>query len=137
SSVTAVPDVAAVTPSVVPVAPPVAKKSGAGLIIGVVVLLLVVGGAGIGGFLLWKNWRSTADKSRVGATTDAATAPQEVSRYWLELEPATAGAEPARVAGLVPIASGQSFKFHFSFNESGYLYIFGPGEKNQPTAFLT
>ena len=42
-----------------------------------------------------------------------------------------------RVAGLVPLASGQSFKFHFAFNEDGYLYIFGPGENNQPTAFLT
>jgi hypothetical protein len=37
----------------------------------------------------------------------------------------------------VPIASGQSFKFHFSFNDDGYLYIFGPGNNNQPTAFLT
>jgi hypothetical protein len=42
------------------------------------------------------------------------------------------------VAALVPIASGQSFKFHFTFNEDGYLYIFGPGgDTNQPTAFLT
>jgi hypothetical protein len=38
---------------------------------------------------------------------------------------------------LVPLASGQSFKFHFNFDKDGYLYIFGPGEKNQPTAFLT
>jgi hypothetical protein len=59
-----------------------------------------------------------------------------VSRYWLELEPAR-GNEPTRVAGLVPLASGQSFKFHFSFNEDGYLYVFGPGSDNQPTAFLT
>ena len=63
-------------------------------------------------------------------------APTEISRYWLELEPVASGRTP-RVAGLVPLASGQSFKFHFAFNEEGYLYIFGPGEKNQPTAFLT
>jgi hypothetical protein len=62
---------------------------------------------------------------------------REISSYWLELEPATEGAKPPRVAGLVPIASGQSFKFHFVFSESGYVYIFGPGESNQPTAFLT
>jgi hypothetical protein len=35
------------------------------------------------------------------------------------------------------LASGQSFKFHFRPNESGYLYIIGPGDKNVPTAFLT
>ena len=48
-----------------------------------------------------------------------------------------ADGQTTRVAGLVPIASGQSFKFHFTFNEDGYLYIFGPGDNNQPTAFLT
>jgi hypothetical protein len=37
----------------------------------------------------------------------------------------------------VPIASGQSFKFKFVFNEDGYVYIFGPGDNNQPTSFLT
>jgi len=53
------------------------------------------------------------------------------------IEPAEAGGQPTQVAALVPIASGQSFKFHFTFAEDGYLYIFGPGEKNQPTVFLT
>jgi len=62
-------------------------------------------------------------------------APTEVSRYWLELDPPDG--PQTRVAGLVPLASGQSFKFHFTFNEDGYLYIFGPGDNNQPTAFLT
>jgi hypothetical protein len=61
-----------------------------------------------------------------------------VSRYWLELEPAVAGGTPTQVAALVPLASGQSFKFHFIFDEDGYLYIFGPGgDTNEPTAFLT
>jgi hypothetical protein len=71
------------------------------------------------------------------APLEVANAPTEISRYWLELEPAASGARTTRVAGLVPIASGQSFKFHFAFNEEGYLYIFGPGSNNQPTAFLT
>ncbi|HET6893585.1 MAG TPA: hypothetical protein VFH31_20975, partial [Pyrinomonadaceae bacterium] len=39
--------------------------------------------------------------------------------------------------GVVPLASAQVFKFHFVFSEGGYLYIIGPGEQNQPTAFLT
>jgi hypothetical protein len=41
------------------------------------------------------------------------------------------------VAGTVPLASGEAFKFHFEFGDSGYLYIIGPGEGNKPTAFLT
>jgi hypothetical protein len=41
------------------------------------------------------------------------------------------------VPGKVPIKSGKSFKFNFNFSETGYVYIFGPGEKNRPTAFLT
>ena len=42
-----------------------------------------------------------------------------------------------RVAGAVPLASGEAFKFHFQFAEGGYLYIIGPGEGSRPTAFLT
>jgi hypothetical protein len=42
-----------------------------------------------------------------------------------------------RVTEAVPLASGQAFKFHFVFEESGYLYIVGPGEGNRLTAFLT
>jgi hypothetical protein len=38
---------------------------------------------------------------------------------------------------MVPIASGQKFRFHFRLNDAGYLYILGPGEGNKPTAFLT
>jgi hypothetical protein len=55
----------------------------------------------------------------------------------VELESAAAGGQTTRVPGLAPIASGQSFKFHFTFSETGYVYIFGPGANNQPTAFLT
>ena len=114
------------------------KKSSAGIIIGVLVLLLVVAGIGIASFLLWNRSRTTtAVTAPAASTTPAVSAPREVSRYWLELEPAREGEQPTRVAGLVPIASGQALKFHFTFTESGYVYIVGPGENNQPTAFLT
>jgi hypothetical protein len=53
------------------------------------------------------------------------------------LEPPTRGGKLTRVAGLVPLASGQSFQMHFVFVEDGFVYIFGPGEGNQTTAFLT
>jgi hypothetical protein len=41
------------------------------------------------------------------------------------------------VAGVVPLASGQKFRFHIMPTEDGYLYIIGPGEGNVPTTFLT
>ncbi len=62
---------------------------------------------------------------------------KNLGRYWLELLPESLIGEPVRVAGVVPLASEQSFKFHFVLSENGYLYIVGPGEQNQPTAFLT
>jgi eukaryotic-like serine/threonine-protein kinase len=116
-----------------------ASKSRTGLLIGVGALLLVLLVIGVGGFFLWKNFRSTgtvpsSPNVNSGAVVNTS---REISRYWLELEPKVAGGQTTRVAGLGPIASGQSFKFHFAFNEEGYLYIYGPGDNNQPTAFLT
>ena len=137
SSVT-VPQVAKPTP-----APPkqvASPKSKAGVLIAVGVVLVLLLGAGVGGFLLWKSSRSTGTGTNPTNTNNTGTivnAPTEMARYWLELEPAAASGPTTQVAGLVPLASGQSFKFYFSFNEEGYLYIFGPGSNNQPTAFLT
>lgn len=121
------------------VAPAPAAKSKAGLLIGVGVGLVLIVALGVGGFLFWKmksngSGTNTANTNTSGEVTNV---PKEISRYWLELQPAAAGGQTTKVAALVPIASGQSFKFHFIFNEDGYLYIFGPGEKNKPTAFLT
>ncbi len=145
SSVTAIPSV---QPPVQPPAQPTPaapsasvvvekKKSSAGLIIGVVALLLIVAVAGIASFLLLNRSRRTTDVTSPASSTTTVAALREISRYWLELEPARKGEEPARVAALVAIASGQQFKFHFTFSEAGYLYIVGPGENNEPTAFLT
>ena len=123
-----------------PVSPPVsapAKKSSIGLIIGALVLVGLVAAAGIAGYFIWNRSKTVPSVTTNGTTTPVAPAAREITRYWLELEPAREGAHPSQVAALVPIASGQSFKFHFVFSESGYVYIFGPGEKNQPTAFLT
>jgi len=118
-------------------APAVKSKAWVPVVIGVLLLgVLAIGGVG---FWLWNRSRSaetTATGANVNKSSEVTNAPREVGRYWLELEPAR-GNEPTRVAGLVPLASGQSFKFHFSFNEEGYLYVFGPGSNNLPTAFLT
>jgi serine/threonine-protein kinase len=126
-----------VSPSVAPPVSAPAKKSGVGLIIGAVVLVVLVAGGGIAGYFLWTRSKTTTTTTVTNPGTPTAPAPREITRYWLELEPAREGAQPSQVAALVPIASGQSFKFHFAFSESGYVYIFGPGENNQPTAFLT
>ena len=115
-----------------------ASKSHAGVFIGVGVVLVVLLAAGVGGFLLWNKSRSgSTGTSNVNRTNVAPGPPVEMSRYWLELVPKKGG-QTTKVAALVPIASGQEFRFHFVFSENGYLYIFGPGgNTNQPTAFLT
>jgi serine/threonine protein kinase len=151
SSVTAIPSARPVAPQ--PVAPsvpstPVEKKSSkAGLIIGIVAVVLVLAAVGGASIFLW-NRSKTPTGATTGATPGATTTtssgstavpvstPHEITRYWLELASAAAGGQ-TRVPGLAPIASGQSFKFHFTFSETGYVYIFGPGANNQLTAFLT
>jgi len=119
--------------------------------VGAAVLLLILVVVGVGGFFA-VNWlkpktddsSSTTSgnrKTTKGAVDPAdpgtATATTEFGRYWLEVLPNASVAQPMRVAGAVPLASGQAFKFHFEFGENGYLYIIGPGKRNQLTAFLT
>jgi serine/threonine-protein kinase len=142
SSVTAIPAAPRpaapqpVAPSV-PVAPVHEKGSKTGLIIGAIAVVLVLAAVGGASIFLWNRSKTTTGATATtstGSTTAAVSTPREITRYWLELE---SGGQPALVAGLEPIKSGQSFKFHFNFSETGYVYIFGPGDKNQPTAFLT
>ncbi len=137
-SVATVPQMRKGTGEIPQVAPAAPSKSKAGLFIVAAVLVLLLLGGGVAGFLIWNK-----SKSNTVATTGPATnpnpppaPPREITSYWLELTPN--GGKPIRVAGLVPISSGQKFRFHFVFSEDGYIYIFGPGgEHNQPTAFLT
>lgn len=106
-------------------------------------LLLLVIGVG-GGIFIYSRMGSTSDQGETKPpktnpngtdSTDGATpTATEAIRYWLELD---AGANPARVAAVVPLASGQKFKFHFTPTEDGYLYIVGPGPGNVPMTFLT
>jgi serine/threonine protein kinase len=118
------------------------KRGGKGLLIaGGILLLIVLAVVGVGGIFAFSWFKS---KPTPVATEKPATAPNhpvvassEFGRYWLETLPNELVAEPVRVAGTVPLKSGQAFKFHFEFAESGYVYVIGPGEQNQPTAFLT
>lgn len=112
------------------------------LLVGAGALVLVLLVVGVGGFFAvkWLTGKSDTDvvdgnKNASNGTTGAET--ENLGRYWLELLPESLIGEPVRVAGVVPLASEQSFKFHFVFSEDGHLYIVGPGEQNRPTAFLT
>lgn len=138
-----------------PAADLVSQKKSRGkplVFVGAGVLLLVLAVVGVGGFFA-VNWlKGKPDDNSSGATTgsrkttakgandpnsETAAVSSEFGRYWLEVLPNASVTEPLRVAGAVPLASGQAFKFHFELGENGYLYIIGPGERNQPTAFLT
>jgi serine/threonine-protein kinase len=121
------------------------------LLVGAGILVLILAIVGVGGFLAFNWLKSKPDQSGVAAEkgkspangadgpsgTESSAATREVANYWLETLPNSFAAQPTRVAGSVPLDSGQAFKFHFEFGEAGYLYIIGPGEGNRPTAFLT
>ncbi|HEX8921648.1 MAG TPA: DUF4384 domain-containing protein, partial [Pyrinomonadaceae bacterium] len=77
---------------------------------------------------------ANTNNSNTGGTT---AREQETLDYWLEVAEAGPNGDSARVAGTVPLASGQSFKFHFTPRQNGYLYIIGPGEDGKPMTFLT
>lgn len=120
-------------------APAKERRSSMPLIIGaVLVLVLIVGG--VGAFLLMKAKTSGTD---VPGANDNHGGPgptaemKEVGRYWLQVASADRKAKSVQVVPMIPIASGQFFKFHFSPAEDGFLYIVGPGEQNKLTAFLT
>ena len=113
---------------------------------GVLILVLIV--VGVGGFFALSWFKAKPDDGSTGAAGKGKTAgtgtegsgtavATDFGRYWLEVLPNALAVETQRVAGPAPLASGQAFKFHFEFGGSGYLYIIGPGDKNQPTAFLT
>jgi serine/threonine protein kinase len=118
------------------------RRRGKGfLVAGSAVLLIVLAVVGVGGIFAFSWFKSKPGTSaatpakKSNATAPAATS--EFGRYWLETLPNQLAAEPVRVAGAVPLKSGQAFKFHFEFSQDGYVYVIGPGEENQPTAFLT
>ena len=125
----------------IPLAQP--KRGGKGLLIaGAIVLLVVLAVVGVGGIFAFSWFKSkpgdsAATEKKPNPVAGPAVANSEFGRYWLETLPNEPVAEPVRVAGTVPLKSGQAFKFHFEFSGNGYVYVIGPGEQNQPTAFLT
>jgi serine/threonine protein kinase len=121
-------------------APPSPRGSKSLVIGGVVALILIVGS--IGGFFLIKSLRAgsaAGNGSGVSGGSGSGTTPttREAMRYWLEVTAKATDAKSVRVAPMIPIASGQLLRFHFMPSDDGFLYLIGPGERNEPTAFLT
>ncbi|HYG78860.1 MAG TPA: protein kinase [Pyrinomonadaceae bacterium] len=118
------------------------------LILALAAVLLIGGGVGAW-FLLGNKSDSAANtntaNANTGGTTNNANAntggatasATEALQYWLEIAEAGPDGGPARVAPVVPLASGQSFKFHFMPRRDGFVYIIGPGEGGKPMTFLT
>ncbi len=129
-------------------APAPKSSSKTPLIIALVAVLLIGGGVGAF-FLLGNKGETTANANNSNANTGGNTNTEnsntggttaegvEAVQYWLEIEGAGPDGGPARVAPVVPLASGQSFKFHFMPQRDGYLYIIGSGEDGKPMTFLT
>ena len=119
---------------------PASKKSPVLLFagVGLVVLLLI---AGVGGYFVMTSMNKPAagpagTSSPSNPTATDIAAGHEAGRYWLQLNTRDK-ADSVRAGEALTMTSGQQFKFHFSPNQNGYLYIIGPGNGNVPTTFLT
>ena len=97
------------------------------------VLFLIIAAAGGYALMQYRATRTTPAASTGGS--DLSMPLHEVARYWVQLE--NTSGESIRAGDTVTMQSGQSFKFHFSPNESGYLYLIGPGPNNAPAIFLS
>ena len=80
--------------------------------------------------------KNNSGSSGNNSATDVAAGGHEVTRYWLEMDTPNK-ADAMRAGDSVTMQSGQSFKFHLSPSENGFVYIVGPGANNAPMTFLT
>jgi len=130
-----------------------AKKGLAILIPIAVVLLLgvVVAGAGVG-LYLWQRSKAAIAEKPVEPTKDpgiglkdgpskqpeGTTEPgADVLRYWIEPTKSRVAAVGSRLTENPMLGSSDEFRFHFSAEKPGFLYIVGTGPKNEPLTFLT
>lgn len=132
-----------------PAEAPARTSSKTPLLIAAAAVLLI--GGGVGGWFLLSNRNGAANvnnsnteagKNSNSANTGGGTGGTTVSTqqslsYWLEVAEAGPNGDSARVAPVVAFKSGQSFKFHFTPRQNGYLYIIASGEGSKPTTFLT
>ena len=118
-----------------------ARRSSLPLVaVGIVVLLLVVGAAGYAvihfmGDSANKNPVHTDPANSNTGTADLAGG-HEIGRYWLEVDTPMKD-DIIRAGDSVTMQSSQRFRFHFSPNENGYIYIIGPSKTNTRALYLT
>lgn len=139
------------TPSYASSAAPPRRSSKLPIIIAAAILLI---GGGIGVWYLLSNRgesKATVNSSNTAAEPGKKETPANTNgsngvttsgaleslNYWLEIAEAGPNGDSARVAPVVALKSGESFKFHFTPRTSGYLYIIGPGQTGKPSTFLT
>jgi hypothetical protein len=107
------------------------------VIVGAVIVLLIVLGVGAYAITYFMKGRPANTPAVATANPELSVPLHEVARYWLEVETASKSTDNIRAGDPVEMQSGQRFKFHFSPNESGYIYLLGPGENNAPAIFLS
>ena len=118
------------------------------------IILVLAGAVGIGGYIFWdKIWPSQNTNVNINSNTNTNvnantnvnnnTSPElpaagpEVMRCWLEVLKSKDAATVRMAQETTPLESGQSFKFHFTSQSDGYLYIVGTGHGEASTTFLT
>ncbi len=106
-------------------------------LVGAMVLLLVVGAAGYAVINFMSKNRSSGSSATPPSDPGLSPSKHELGRYWVEVD--TKNKDEQIVAGdSVVLDSDKRFRFHFSPNESGYLYIIGPNRDNLlRTMYLT
>jgi len=114
----------------------------AGYIAVTLLFLAVIAGLGIFRLQRWGNGLIASINGLVATTQTNVGGPAlaipmrvEAMRYHLEIAPMSGG--PARTTGLMPLADGSRFKFHFRPRVKGYLYIIAPGAGDIWQTFLT
>jgi serine/threonine protein kinase len=143
--------VAMPTPSA-KIATPAKKRLSILIPIALVLLLgVVVAGAGVGWYLWQRSKTAVAEKpveSTMGpvnglkdgsskqpeGTTEQGT---DLLRYWIEPTKSRTVVIGSRLTENPTLGSNDEFRFHFSAEKPGFLYIVGTGPKNEPLTFLT
>ena len=115
-------------------APFAKKRSPLFMVAAIILVLLIVIGAG--GFAVMRYMNSRSTEKRTTTKTDIAVPLHEVARYWIQVDTKHPG-EAIRGGETVTLQSGQSLKFHISPNENGFLYLIGPGPNNARAIFLS
>lgn len=114
----------------------------AGYVVAALLILAAIAGLGIFRLQRWGNGLIASINGLVATTQANVGGPAlaipmrvEAMRYHLEIAPLSGG--PSRTTGLMPLADGSRFKFHFRPHAKGYLYIIAPGAGDIWQTFLT